>query len=338
MQNTLTDSPDEKIRRDASANIKRNSFTAEDRSSTLISFPGVSRHVPEWRRQLSQRVREVQERRAREAAEAAAVAQAAEALSCALPSGQLELVPDRDQPLMNPIVSKALERVDRARRSDSVLPAFSNARMADGDVTQPEMPEQEPYDAKADVKHKLTVVTAKPKSDGSLFNPRPVRRIADGIEHSALSYVESCLRARDVIEDAKNMQASFSRRFAAALVDVLMVLSVVGVVAVAIEWPNGNWRDTSAAAWSAGIALVLLFLYLTVSTALTGRTLGKRLCSLRIIDIRTQLIPTGRQSIKRAIAFIFSLALGGVGIVFALIDRDGRTVHDRLSQTMVVHD
>src|SRR5688572_1830495 len=46
-------------------------------ASTLIEFPGVSRSVPEWRKQLSQRVREVQEQRAREAAEAAAATRAA---------------------------------------------------------------------------------------------------------------------------------------------------------------------------------------------------------------------------------------------------------------------
>src|SRR5712692_4222274 len=94
-------------------------LSKEERSNaTLIEFPGVARAIPEWRKQLSQRVREVQEQRAREAAEAAEAAQESEAVSCALPSAQLELVPDREQQVMNPIVSKALERLERARRSD----------------------------------------------------------------------------------------------------------------------------------------------------------------------------------------------------------------------------
>src|SRR5215831_4084474 len=86
--------------------------------SRLIEFPGAARSVPEWRKQLSQRVREVQERKAREAAEELAAAQQAGLVSCALPSGQLELVPDLEQPVLNPIVSKALERLERARRDD----------------------------------------------------------------------------------------------------------------------------------------------------------------------------------------------------------------------------
>ena len=43
--------------------------THQARKSTLIEFPGVTRSsVPEWRKELTVRVREVQERRAREAA------------------------------------------------------------------------------------------------------------------------------------------------------------------------------------------------------------------------------------------------------------------------------
>src|SRR5262245_14504963 len=92
------------------------------KSSTLIEFPG-RRNVPEWRKQLSKRVREVQERKAREAAEELAALQEAGLVSCALPSGQLELVPDLESPIVNPIVSKALERLERARRPEYVEPA-----------------------------------------------------------------------------------------------------------------------------------------------------------------------------------------------------------------------
>src|SRR5437588_9235477 len=113
------------------------------RSSTLIVFPGANRPVPEWRKRLSQRVREVQEQRAREAAEVAAAMQQAEAVSCTLPSAQLELVPDREQPAMNPIVSKALERVDRARKGEFAPAELAGAAPALASVSshQPE-PEQ----------------------------------------------------------------------------------------------------------------------------------------------------------------------------------------------------
>src|SRR5205085_10857793 len=103
-------------------------------SSTLIEFPGSSRAVPEWRKQLSLRVREVQERKAREAAGALAAAQAAGAVSCSLPSGQLELVAGVDQSGRSPIVSQALERLERARRTDATMPRLTAVAAASGRV------------------------------------------------------------------------------------------------------------------------------------------------------------------------------------------------------------
>src|SRR5205807_4204796 len=128
--------------------------------STLIEFPGTARPLPEWRKQLSQRVREVQERRAREAAEEAAAAQEAGIVSCALPSAQLELVPDLEQQVMNPIVSKALERIERARRADQDGGGFAGAATApayepvEEIVAEPEVSDSAPFETKT----KLTVV------------------------------------------------------------------------------------------------------------------------------------------------------------------------------------
>jgi hypothetical protein len=53
---------------DEAAEAETPPIEASRQVSTLIEFPGATRPVPEWRKQLSQRVREVQERKAREAA------------------------------------------------------------------------------------------------------------------------------------------------------------------------------------------------------------------------------------------------------------------------------
>jgi uncharacterized RDD family membrane protein YckC len=100
-------------------------------NSTLIEFPGVNR--PAWRRELSERFREIQQKRAREAdtdagtapsaaaeqsqttledARAAAKGRAAESAS-----KQLGLVPTPDEPELNPLVAAALARIERARAS-----------------------------------------------------------------------------------------------------------------------------------------------------------------------------------------------------------------------------
>src|SRR5258705_7289109 len=84
------------------------------RKSTLIEFPGVSRNsVPEWRKELSERVREVQERRAREAAE---VEQQQVDLATTSPP-QLELLPRAEMPAVNPLVAAALKRIELAHKT-----------------------------------------------------------------------------------------------------------------------------------------------------------------------------------------------------------------------------
>src|SRR5215510_5377900 len=82
--------------------------------SRLIEFPGVTRRpMPEWRKELSARVREVQERRAREAAaeaeEAARLQREAGELQASTPP-QLELIPHIQVAEINPVLAAALRR------------------------------------------------------------------------------------------------------------------------------------------------------------------------------------------------------------------------------------
>jgi uncharacterized RDD family membrane protein YckC len=126
--------------------------------STLIEFPGVNR--PAWRRELSERFREIQQRRARETdsdgeettrrapsaqtfsapAETPAARRAAESAS-----KQLGLVPQRDEPEPNPIVAAALARIARARASAQAQPVARHggrAQAAAARVIEEEQAEQ----------------------------------------------------------------------------------------------------------------------------------------------------------------------------------------------------
>jgi len=349
MPEAFSDLPQDKVMAgrapvQASASDQSPKSNAEVTKSTLIEFPGVSRAVPEWRKQLNQRVREVQELRAREAAEAAASAQESDTLSCALPSAQLELVPDREQQVMNPIVSKALERLERARRSDFAV-GSTGAAAATALAPIEDSPELAPMISEgaqtAARKSKLVVVPPAPAvvpSTPSVDEPKrkPVRVISDSIEDSALSYLETCLAVPAIASDVRGDRAGRGRRMAAAGLDLLVVALISAPVAAGIEFAKGHWSDPRVIGLMGGVALAVMFSYLTISIALTGRTWGMRLLRLRTIDVRTGLIPTGGQSMKRAVGYIFSLATLGVGIVYALLDREGRTMHDRFSKTIVV--
>ena len=323
-------------------------------TSRLIEFPG--RSVPAWRKQLSQRVREVQERKAREAAEELAAAQEAGLVSCVLPSGQLELVPDLEQPVMNPIVSKALERLDRARRGEPIPAGYGAAATAP--ALSPGIDEMtgEEFMA-AQPKTKLTVVLphsapaieANVVSVSSEIDPasnesvaaavasserKPVRVISE--DDAALSYLDTCLSLPALSTDTRGDIPTLSRRFIGGVLDLILIALMVSPAVAAVYYSGGKWTDPRVIELLGGIMLVTMFAYMTMSIAFTGRTLAMRILSLRTIDLRTGLIPTGGQSIGRALGFVFSLVLLGLGQAYALIDPDKRTVYDRLSNTIVV--
>src|SRR5678815_422392 len=99
------------------ASSPNDSTRPTEKRSTLIEFPGVSRSpMPEWRKELSERVREVQEKRAREAAREAAEAER-QRLEAAVNPPQLELLPPTPSPAMNPLVAAALKRIERAHQT-----------------------------------------------------------------------------------------------------------------------------------------------------------------------------------------------------------------------------
>ena len=363
MRTTLTESTNSESLAAAHRSIQATSNEKSQESqaaSTLIEFPG-GRNVPEWRKRLSQRVREVQEQKAREAAEADAATRAAETVSCALPSGQLELVPEPEQAPRNPIVSKALERVERARRGEyqSATPAATAAAPALAAV--PKAPQEMPLpleappetteaEAASESKPKLSIVTqvTTPEPEPPIINtdeveqttekPKRARVISDSVEDAALSYLDTCLSVPVLSCETRGDVAGLTRRTFVGVLDLILIALMVSPVAIGLEATSRNWSDPRVLSLLGGAATAVMLAYFTISIALTGRTLAMRLLSVKTIDARTGLIPTGGQSIKRALGYVFSLALAGLGFAFAFIDRDHRTLHDRFSRTIVVHN
>jgi len=143
---------------------------------------------------------------------------------------------------------------------------------------------------------------------------------------------------RTAIEgDTRSDSAGFGRRIIAGIFDLLLVALMAAPAAAAIEFSDGNWSDPRVIGLMSGITVLVMFAYFTISIALTGRTLAMRIFSLRTIDTRTGLIPTGGQAMKRALGHIFALGLV-VGLLYAVIDPDGRTISDRFSKTIVIRD
>ncbi len=87
-----------------------------------------------------------------------------------------------------------------------------------------------------------------------------------------------------------------------------------------------------------GVVLVLLLslVYCAVAAFLwNGRTLGRRLLGLRLVDTHG-LAPAPGRAIVRAVLATLSFGLFLAGFWMALFDRRGQTLHDKLTSTYVV--
>ena len=330
---------------------------SKPRKSKLIEFPGANRNsIPEWRKELSERVREVQERRAREALEATE-SERRETPTTELPP-QLELLPPAEAPAMNPLVAAALRRIERAHQP--VMSESRQARAATAVAYAPQLEECEPIqlvqpelvdhlefetelqlaepelEIAPVIEKQHNLVVLPPVEIPELpVKPAPKRLILDDPNDPALNYLDSI--ARNVcVDELQHNRASAFRRLVCAFLDLLICAALTAPIAFAIEATGNNLREPRTIAVVAGCFVLIAFFYLTLTTALTGRTLAMRLLSLRVIDRKTGLIPTGGQSIGRSFIYLLSLATAGIGIMFAVISRDGYTAHDHFTRTAVI--
>jgi len=321
--------------------------------STLIEFPGVNRSsVPEWRKELSERVREVQERRAREAAREAAEDERRR-VETDIDPPQLELLPPAEMPTINPLVAAALRRIERAHQSAPTETRHTRSTLAtaiayapareDNDMNEtvglpttqltfePEIAveEQEPAVEKT---HLVVVPPSEPAP--APVTRAPKRLIRDDPNDPALNYLDSISRNLRV-DDSPMQSASTFRRLISALTDLVFCALLSSPIVAAAYLTGNSLLEPRVIAVLAGSFIVVTFVYLTLMTALTGRTWAMRLLSLKVIDTKTRLIPTGSQSIGRSFIYLISL-VSVLGTLFVLVSREGYTAHDRLTRTAVV--
>jgi uncharacterized RDD family membrane protein YckC len=126
-------------------------------------------------------------------------------------------------------------------------------------------------------------------------------------------------------------------RAIAYVLDVLIVaglftgaMVVVGVMASVI----GAGAHQLARAVASAYVVVLpisLALYCTLFWALAGRTPGMSLLGLRVVGIRRAPLSWPAALVRAVVLAYFPL-----GGVWALVDRRGQAVHDKLARTVVV--
>lgn len=163
-----------------------------------------------------------------------------------------------------------------------------------------------------------------------------------------------------VLVQAAARPASLGRRFAARLIDTLLLGAIVGAAAVPVvaqarthidekieaAKQSGQtvtvWLVDGTTAGQLGIVLGALLvvgvLYEALPTAKWGSTLGKKLCGIRVWDIESHEPPSFGAALRRWLVYgvLGVLAVGVLNVLWCLFDRPWRQCwHDKTAHTFV---
>jgi uncharacterized RDD family membrane protein YckC len=137
--------------------------------------------------------------------------------------------------------------------------------------------------------------------------------------------------------------ASFPRRAAAIVIDVVAVFVLAALVAQPVGWlwerahPGTNLKIVLAfgpeANWYSIAAVVTYFTLFVFAT--NGLTLGKRLCGIRVVSTVHERISLWH-ALERALGYAVSAGELGLGFAQYFTTPNCRTTHDRIAQTIVV--
>lgn len=129
--------------------------------------------------------------------------------------------------------------------------------------------------------------------------------------------------------------AGLGRRGAAVLVD----LALVGGACGAVRQVGGLLPEAVGTPVVITACLVIFWGYWIAFELLAGgRTPGKRVCGLRVVDGRGLPLDAGQSLIRNVARAVDMLPLGGVGLITAMSDRRRRRLGDLLADTLVLEE
>jgi uncharacterized RDD family membrane protein YckC len=147
-------------------------------------------------------------------------------------------------------------------------------------------------------------------------------------------------RSRAAREGGKRLQAPFSLRCGALLIDYIALAAIVVFGTLIARMLGGGARSAGNSAQTIGIvtAIFITILNLGVLPGLTGLTLGKWATGLRIEMNNGNEITIPRALLRHFVGYPLSFVLLGIGFLMAAVTVRGRGLHDIIAGTIVVRE
>ncbi len=124
----------------------------------------------------------------------------------------------------------------------------------------------------------------------------------------------------------------------AVIMWVSFLLTVAGITFVADFFIKGDIALTATLGLIGLVALAAwVFLYLSVTLAIAGRTPGMGLVGIRVVDRRGAPL-SGRSALARTLVLSVSFLVLGLGFLGVFTSPERRTLHDAAAGSVVVYD
>jgi uncharacterized RDD family membrane protein YckC len=343
-------------------------------SQTLVDFQNKNAMLPDWRLQLQNAVRQ----RGSVGREIGTVETAPVAAYRAQPATngsnalklEIESVP-RTGENANPMLASAMQRIESSRKAflknqpkKTEKVAETSARkfpfevVAPNDAITTKAKSAEPVKLE---KPKLVTtfkIEKKPFDTNKLppipqpeVAPMHIGTIIDG--HDAVAELASPkIEKREIEQEEKLTEpfveetftdeiddlAPFSMRFGAGLFDLIIGGFGTLIILSPFLMSGGTWASVSGVLTLVAALAIFLFLYMTASLAVWGRTFGMRLFSLELIDAEANRYPTVHQAAVSSAVYLLSMAFAGLGFVTVFYNEEKRAIHDIVSGTLLIRE
>ena len=178
-------------------------------------------------------------------------------------------------------------------------------------------------------------------SEAAVLDPLAAGPLDGFDELDPLDYLTAEVRKVDQAlarELAGRPTATLFSRMVSGVVDLVVIALSAVPFLLLIQLANGNLVQRLTPTLVGGIVLLLAFFYLAFTQCLCGRTFGMMATNTHIADAASRKSPTVTRSLARTIGLFVALAPAGLGLIWAVFDREGRCWQDIISGTVVISD
>ena len=140
--------------------------------------------------------------------------------------------------------------------------------------------------------------------------------------------------------DTERLHAPFLLRCGAILIDYILLVSIPVVSLLlgrSFEYDGAKLlnSEVSNAGW-----LIMILLGLTnfiIFPMFSGQSIGKMLTGLRVVKTDGSPASFSRLLVRHLIGYPLTILTAGLGLFIAVLNQNGRALHDYLSGTIVVY-